>query len=551
MNNRRKYVSSVLTAFLVSTCLGLTSSPAVAQNAWYAEFFVNPDLSGAPGLTRFDEDLNFDWGSGSPSSGMPADDFSARWTRSVWFEAGTYRFSHRSDDGLRIWIDDALVLDDWRDQQAAWGFLDHYIPGGTHRVVVEYYEHTGGARVQVAWDRVSGGDVWRGEYFDKPDLLDSSLVRYDAAIDFDWGYGSPDPSVYPDNFSVRWTRTLGFEAGTYRFYASTDDGVRIFVDGQLVVDGWEDQKLPNTNFGDFTLSAGQHTVAVEYYEHGGVASAHVWWKRLGAFRGWEGRYFGNADLRGSPELIRDDPEINFDWGEGAPVPWMPADSFSAVWQDTVYFEPGTYRFNVLSDDGVRVWLDNGLLMDYWEPMDYEYHFVEGVDVEGAHTVRVEYYEHTGSARIRFWWEQQGGPSTVQPAPTPAPTPAPSPALQKLGPWEGEYFDNSRLAGSPVLTRRDEVLDFDWGWGAPTTAVGRDNFSVRWTGTFDFPAGRHCFSTTTDDGIRVYVDGQTVIDSWYPMRGMRTGCTNVSAGAHEVRVEYFEQFEVANVLLTVQ
>jgi len=275
----------------------------------------------------------------------------------------------------------------------------------------------------VAWERISGGDTWRAEYFDNRNLSGASvLVRYDPAIDFDWGSGSPDSAIPADNFSVRWTRSLGFTPGAYRFYASCDDGVRISVDGNHIVDAWQDQKLPNTSWGDVTLASGLHTVVVEYYEHGGEASAHVWWKRLGSFSGWEGRYYANAELRGGPALVRDDAAISFDWGEGAPADWMPSDNFSVVWTRDVYFTPGYYRLNVRSDDGARVWLDQSLIMDFWEPMDYEWHYVDGTYLEGTHALKVEYFERTGGARIRFWWERSGAAAPPS-APTPVPTPA--------------------------------------------------------------------------------------------------------------------------------
>jgi hypothetical protein len=195
---------------------------------------------------------------------------------------------------------------------------------------------------------VVGGAAWRGEYFDNRKLEGSpALVRDDGAIDFDWGSGSPDPALPADNFSVRWRRTLGFNAGTYRFLTSTDDGVRVWVDGGLVVDSWVDQKLPNTHTGEVYLADGQHTVIVEYYEHGGGASAHVWWQLREPFAAWHGEYFDNRHLVGGPALERDDAEINFDWGVEPPVNWMPDDNFSIRWTRTVDFTPGYYRFSVL------------------------------------------------------------------------------------------------------------------------------------------------------------------------------------------------------------
>jgi hypothetical protein len=552
MNIRRK---NRWWLFAVALILGLVAlsagAPGVAADGkWYGEYFSNPSLSGGPTFTRYDDRIYFEWRTGSPGD-LPDDNFSVRWTRDEWFEAGLYRFSYYSDDGIRIWVGDTLVVDDWRDRQAEWDFVDHYIPRGTHTVRVEYYERTGAARLQVGWERVGPGEAWRGEYFDNRELEGGAdLTRNDAAIDFDWGYGRPADNIPADYFSVRWTRTLGFTAGTYRFYASCDDGVRIFVDGALVVDAWQDQKLPNTHSGDIALSAGRHTVVVEYYEHGGEASAHVWWKRLDGFSGWQGRYYSNTELRGGPELVRDDAAINFDWGEGAPADWMPTDSFSAVWTREVTFSPGYYRFNVRSDDGVRVWLDDRLLMDYWEPMDYEWHYVDGTYLEGTHQLKVEYFEGAGGARIRFWWEPSDtAPSPAAPATPaqPSPTPTPDPGLP--GPWQAAYFDNRTLAGDPVVTRQDEAIDFDWGWDGPAASVPRDDFSVRWRGTFGFEGGRYRFRTLTDDGVRLYVDDQRLISAWYPMRGTRVGYVTLSPGQHVVRVEYFERLQAARARVT--
>jgi hypothetical protein len=545
--NAKKHPFTLLTAVVLAVTglyFGSPAIPAVAQGAWYGEYFANRDLAGGPSLTRYDAKLDFAWGNGSPGGGIPSDGFSVRWTRDEWFEGGSYRFSYRSDDGIRIWVGNMLVVDDWHERQPALTVVDRVIPSGTYQVRVEYYENTGGATLQAGWEKISGGAGWRGEYYSNRELKGSPvLVRYDAAVDFDWKAGSPDPAVPADNFSVRWTRTLGFSAGTYRFNTSSDDGVRIYVDGRSIVDAWGDGKLPNTRSGDLALGEGQHTVVVEYYEHGGDASAHVWWNRLGTFAGWEGRYFDNPDMRGGPVLVRDDAEISFDWGEGAPAAWMPSDNFSAVWTRQINFSPGYYRLNARSDDGVRVWLDNELIMDYWRQQDYQWNYVDGTYLEGLHTIKVEYFEKNGDARVRFWWEL----SATNPTPVPGPTPAPT----GLGPWQGEYFNNRNLTGTPALVRQDGSLDFDWGWNAPAPQINRDGFSVRWTGSFGLAAGRYTFTTFSDDGVRLYIDGKRLIDSWQPMRGTRSGTVDLSAGTHSVLVEYFERSGRANLRLTVK
>ncbi len=510
----------------------LPAAPAAfaAPGPWWADYFPNPNLEGSPALSRMDSVIGFDWGLDSPGPGLPADNFSVRWTREEWFAGGTYRFLYRSDDGIRIRVGSDLVVDEWHERQATWAWVDRYIPEGTHTVIVEYYEHTGAAAVQVGWEKVAGGATWRGEYYANRDLQGSpSLTRDDGAIDFDWGTGSPDPALPTDNFSVRWTRTLGFTAGTYRFLASCDDGVRIYVDGNLVVNAWQKQKLPNTRTGEIALSEGQHTVTVEYFEEGGEAAAHVWWERRGAAAGWQGLYYDNPNMVGGPALIRDDPEINFDWGTRPPVDWMPDDNFSIRWTRTVTFEPGYYIFKVESDDGMRFWLDGALVINKWHPMQGELHYLDGVYLEGPHTLMVEYFEQNGNARIHFWWE----PSTSEGV-------MPRAADPTLDPWEAEFFANPNLEGTPALVRVDTALDHDWGLAAPAPGLPADGFSARWTQALSFDAGTYRFVTTTDDGVRLWVDGRLLIDAWQPMRSTRSATVRLEAGVHQIRMEYFER-----------
>ncbi|MFP4395641.1 MAG: PA14 domain-containing protein [Anaerolineales bacterium] len=546
--------------------LGAEAARAAEDASWYAEYFANPSLHGEPTLTRYERGPHFEWGVGSPGEGVPADNFSARLTHDEWFSSGVYRFSYRADDGIRVWVSDALVIDAWQDGPATWRYVDYQLPSGVHRVRIEYYERTGAAALQVSWQKLQSDAVWQADYYANTNFSgDPVLTRQDTAIDFDWGYGSPDPAVPADNFSVHWSRVMGFEAGTYRFYTSSDDGMRIYVDGHKVVDAWQKQKLPNTHYGDITLPAGQHSVIVQYFEEGGEASAHAWWNRLDQFTGWEGRYYDNKHLRGGPALIRDDAEINFDWGEGSPASWIDSDNFSAMWTRTFDFKPGFYRFNVRADDGVRVWLDQtDLRINKWEPQDFAWHYHGWHYLEGPHEIRVEYFEGTGSARLQFWWDYAATQTAAEamapsptygfatapaaPQPTPAPTSppaaAPATATNGPGPWRGEYFASRYPSGEPALVRTDEAIDFTWGWQAPDPALPVNNFSARWTGEFPFEAGRYRFTTLTDDGVRLYVNDELLIDSWRRMRGVRTGTIDLPAGTHTVRVEYFEAMQAA-------
>ena len=139
---------------------------------------------------------------------------------------------------------------------------------------------------------------------------------------------------------------------------------------------------------------------------------------------------------------------------------------------------------------------------------------------------LEYFEASGDAVARLSYEP-----TTEPPPPPPPPPEP---------FAAEYFDNTTLAGDPVLRRSDDAIDFDWGDGAPAPGVPGEQFSARWTRTKTYAAGTYRFSVTGDDGIRVLIDGTPVIDGWF-YQAPTTYSADVALpeGEHTVVVEYFE------------
>ena len=85
-------------------------------NGWRAEYFDNASLSGRPVLVRDDANINFNWGSGTPATGVPTDNFSVRWQRFITFDDDRiYRFNLKKNDGARVWFDDRLIIDLWDD----------------------------------------------------------------------------------------------------------------------------------------------------------------------------------------------------------------------------------------------------------------------------------------------------------------------------------------------------------------------------------------------------------------------------------------------------
>ena len=475
--------------FFLYSCLllllmGLFSETAVRPVAadddeWRARYWNNDDLDGDPVLTRDEDDLDYDWGDGSPHDRVNSNNFSARWTRDVYFAPGTYRFVATMDDGMRVWVDDQLIIDAWYDSQAHDVVADVFLSEGKdHRIKVEYYEAGGQAVARLVWfPQPSGVQIfnnWRAEYFNNMVLTGApAIVRDDATINFDWGIASPAPGfVRADQFSVRWTRTANLNAGRYRFTARSDDGVRVWVNDQLVINAWREQ-AGATNTGLVDIIGGPTEIRVEYFENQGGALIHVFWESLGggaSIVNWRGEYYNNAGLSGTPTFIRDDGAIDFDWGAGSPAPGVVnSNYFSARWTRSLDLNPGLHRFIATTDDGVRLWVNDTLIIDEWYDHTTQT-FTAEIELPGGPTpVRMEYFEGAGTARARLTWFQIGADAGAGlTAPALPSTAGGLPAAQMTGAIHLSVRPEPSLDNEPfAFLSRNQVVP----------VLGRDRFGI--------------------------------------------------------------------------
>ncbi len=346
------------------------------------QYFTNQTLSGTPALTRQDNIINFDWGNTPPSPAIPHDRYSVRWTKTQYFPAGRYIFTTASDDGNRLYIDNNLVIDAWRDQGLTSTNAPVDLTAGNHDIRMEYYQNMGGAIVSL-----------------------------------DWTYPVNQPSVIPTPTSVGEQRLGGMNLDGYcksqgqngtalsgNTWTCTPSGTAINMTNAC---RW--QYNPNA-FAKQDVANNPYTWSC--YVSGTLptpTSTPTATPTPQPSTNYQGKYWNlptNATFPPSiptsvPNLTRSDPTINFTWNYGSPASQINVDRFIAQWTKTQNFTAGTYTFTLTSDDGSRVYIDNQLILSQWSD-----HVTTTITANrnltaGNHIIRVDYYERTGGANVKF------------------------------------------------------------------------------------------------------------------------------------------------------
>jgi hypothetical protein len=242
----KKYTSYCCTLGDLSEKYGLP------MTTWAAQFYGNRSLAGNPAFTgEAGRDLNYDWHGNSPAAGVAGQDFSARFSQLRRFRPGWHQFKLTGDDGIRLWVDDKLVINAWKDQGPTTCTKEHYVQGGDHTLRVEYYQAAGGSCVRLDVLPVN----FHYELFANADLSGQPAAVFDdTSTEQEWRHTAP---VGGDGiFSARVTAQKSFAAGTYRFHSRHTGSCTIRLDGGGTVLSDIDGTHPDGN--PVTLAAGTY-----------------------------------------------------------------------------------------------------------------------------------------------------------------------------------------------------------------------------------------------------------------------------------------------------
>ncbi|MCT2535119.1 PA14 domain-containing protein [Aquibacillus koreensis] len=503
-------------------------------NGWVGEIYPNQTLTGNPiilggkGSLQEINSLNFDWGKGSPHPSIPADHYSARFTQMMQVpEAGNYNFNISANDGYKLFVNGLKVSEDWEYSPALWHQQNVHLDAGQNKIVVEYQEDTLSSHLKM---KVADP---------------KTFMPVDSTVRYNWGHGSPSDRLPVDHFRSIFDQSQHLESGDYFVQTFADDTVEMLVDGEKVISAQEQAGIERNLLTG--VEAGMHEIITTHQETIGEAAVFADIVPVGD---WLAYYYNNTTTRGYPvdAKVLKGKNLLEDNKTDAPTNKVQQDDFSAVYTSAQRMPAGDYVIRALADDGIKVYIDGELVIDRWDNSQYQENAMK-VTVQDRknvpasesdlHWVEVHYYDATGSSKVSL--DIQSFQESINQAE-----------------WFAEVYPNVNLEGNPVIIggvnsiNAIEDVNFDWKDQSPSPFIPSDHFSMRLSKTMVANvAGAHTFKLWADDGVRLFVDGQKVLDSWEPSDpDYREVTVNLTKGKHTLQLEYSEVTGNAHVKMEI-
>jgi|GEM_PF-2052148 len=489
---------------------------------YFAQYYKNQTWSGTPAITRCDDTINNNWGSGGPFGASPVDNFSASWSGSQYFTKGLNTITSTSDDGMQVWVDGTLVIDNNGTHPATTKSATiTYASGGFHTVTVKYFE---AANLAVAKVTITSADKLPVPVITSP----ATGLRYSANQQFSVTGSATDPEDGTlSGDSLQWNVVLHHCPPSV---PGVTDVCHTHPDGSFTGSSGT-TTTPETD-GDWQWLEIDLT-AVDSAGASTTTSVSLFPNYCGNGQAL-GRYYTNTSWSGTPAISRCDNAINFDWGTGGPFGATPVDNISAEWHLPRYFPAGTTTITSTSDDGMSVFIDGNLALDNGgthnalTPKSATVSYATA----GYHDLYVEYNEATGNAVAKLAILNPNGCPDNQ--------------------WQGNYYKNQTWSGTPAITRCDANINFNWGTGGPFGSTPVDNYSASWSQVRYFPSGASTLTSTSDDSMQIWVDGVLKLDNGgnHPAITKSATINYANPGYHTVLVKYYEATNLAQANFSI-
>lgn len=272
----------------------------------------------------------------------------------------------------------------------------------------------------------------------------------------------------------------------------------------------------------------------------------------------------------TPNVVRTDQDINFDWASGSPDARISTDNWYARWTGKMTVpKTGAYSFGASIDDDYAVYINGSKVASSGccsSPTSYANAVPVSLSAGQVIDIRVEYREYVGAAVMKLFVK---GPVTEQVLPQDWLYTDDTNGSKLYGLMGRYYTDNANAhdldaaANDPMrlmLARQDTKMNLNFGSSGPATAMQADNFMARWTGYLTVPTtGDYQLGASTDDGLRIKLNNgllgtqNTLINAWQDQAAtLWSGNTNIKGGVPvPITIDWFEHGGGASINLLVR
>lgn len=516
-----------------------TTSQSYAQGGLRGRYFNDPNPVGTPTRMRVDTNINFQWNTDKPPQKINENAFSVRWIGAIQVASSQSRYFYVKTEGkVRLTINGVVKIDQWREhtppQEIKVGPLE--LQPGYNPIILDYSR--GSAVNHMTVLKWATSDAAYSE----------AVVVPNARLNY--RVGENNPSITPTGTVP--PRQLPVDCGTSSF--TITDGASPTPTGSTT---------PRPTGSITPTPTGNY------------------------LPGLRGRYFDNLNVEGTPKKIRTDDNINFNWSQDDEINNPPGgiseDSFSVRWVGYIKVDKASERyFWVRADDKIKLTINQNVVLNSWATQDspvtnrassrvslkdgynriiLDYSEQKTAGVNAATKLRwsppdpttndPKYEDATPIQASRLFHLQSNASPTPTGSTTPGPTGSITPTPTDSNGLKASYFNNQDLKNAAKVVRIDDNIHFDWDKLPDNDklftdlGVTKDKFSVRWEGIIKPKAtANYFFHTKTDDGVRLKIANQTVINDWVEHTKLKDNNTAASkklvAGQeYKIVMEYFE------------
>ncbi|MCY2953770.1 MAG: PA14 domain-containing protein [Planctomycetota bacterium] len=458
---------------------------------------------------ELDPDVNHAWGDpGNPGAPIGDNDFSARWTGKIKInpgEEGDYTIRVFTDDGARLWIDGASIVDSWVIQAPTSHAATMNLSVGEHDIMAEYFEEGGGATFQLFWTPPGGAEV----------LIPTTSLIPAAAAPAKPSAGTSQATT--KQVKLNWTDNAINEVQ----YVVTRSLSASFTNPVVL------GTFPMNYASGVPMTVTDTT----------VAKNTKYWYRVVA---------QNYDGASAPlEIIVTTPLVDV-------IPAAPSGVYAASGSFNGTVTVGvTWNDNSLEED--KFVIQRGTAPDVFDktfeaPADQTYY----LDNDAALVSGTTYYYQVRAENLT-------GPSAWVPDPALGVVASNQPLAPANGTgMVGRYFNNMSMSGNPAILRLDPVINLNFDIVGPTgrpEGWNADAISTEWKGyVVPRSTGFYTFGTTSDDGSRVYLNNNFTtpnVNAWRDQGPTFTAGTPVFLAAgkqYPIDVQFYENGGGASMVL---